>query len=67
MLLQVMKVIALFFYWTWFIWPFVFIYSFAYGIASIVKNENSSKGYLFIATISLIIILSGILAPIFHV
>ncbi len=65
MLIEFMKMVALFYYWTWFIWPFVFVFSFSHGIADIIKNENSSRINLIMAAVSLVIILAGIIAPIF--
>lgn len=56
--------IALFYYWTWFIWPFVFVFSFAFGLKQIIKNEESSDMLnLIMAAISLLIILAGLVAP----
>ncbi len=64
MLIELMNGIAIFYYWTWFIWPFVFVFTFASGIAQIIKTEQSSdKIELTIAAISLLIILAGIATP----
>lgn len=65
MLMDVMKVIGVFYYWTWPIWPFVFVFSFAFGVADIIKDKNSSKINIIIAAISLLIILSGVTSPAF--
>lgn len=64
MLIELMRGIGIFYYWTWFIWPFVFVFSLAHGISSIIKdNEKSHKTLLMISAISLLIILAGITAP----
>ncbi|RGX53321.1 hypothetical protein DWV16_17015 [Anaerotruncus sp. AF02-27] len=65
MLLGLMKGIAIFYYWTWFIWPFVFVFSLAVGIAEIVKDEKASGKSLIISAVSLLIILAGLLSPAF--
>ena len=66
MLIGLMQGIGIFYYWTWFIWPFVFVFSLAFGIAEIVKDENSAGKNILIAAISLLIILAGIISPAFH-
>ena len=64
MLLQLMRGIGIFYYWTWFIWPIVFVYSFTYGVSLIIKdNEKSNKTLLMVSAISMLIILAGITAP----
>jgi len=65
MLIQLMQAIAIFYYWTWFVWPFVLVYSFAFGIADIIKNEGSSGKALSLTAVSLLIILAGIVSPAF--
>lgn len=63
MLLGVLNGLATLFYWTWFLWPFVFVFSLVYGIASFVKDEKASTMPIFIAGLSLLIMLSAIVAP----
>lgn len=65
MLIGLMKGIGGFYYWTWFVWPFVFMFSFVYGLSSIIKDEKAS-GSITIASISLLIILAGIVWPTFR-
>lgn len=60
MLLRLMSLIGKFYYWTWFIWPFVFVFSFAYGLSTIIKNREEATASIFIASLSLLIILAGI-------
>ncbi|GAB7387171.1 hypothetical protein BSNK01_10070 [Bacillaceae bacterium] len=67
MFIGLMQGIAIFYYWTWFIWPFVFVFSLAYGIFSIIKDENASLKSLFVSAISLLIILAGIVSPLFSI
>lgn len=66
MLIELMQGIGIFYYWTWFIWPFVFIFSFVYAISSLVKDEKASMKPVVVASISLLIILTGITAPNFN-
>lgn len=65
MLIGLMQGIGIFYYWTWFIWPFVFVFSFAVGLAEIIKDENASGKNILIAAVSLLIILAGVVAPAF--
>lgn len=62
MLIGLMSRIGIFYYWTWYIWPFVFVFSFANGLATI-KEEKAVKGSLMAAGVSLLIILAGITGP----
>lgn len=65
MLIGLMKAIGIFYYWTWFIWPFVFIISFAFGLAEIIKDDKAPGKDILIAAVSLLIILAGIISPSF--
>lgn len=60
MLIGLMLFLGIFYYWTWFIWPFVFVLTFVYAIASLVKDEKASMKPAIAASISLLIILAGI-------
>ncbi|MFP3918855.1 hypothetical protein U5N28_13720 [Lysinibacillus telephonicus] len=60
MLIGLMQFLGIFYYWTWFIWPFVFVLTFVYAIASLVKDEKASMKPAIAASISLLIILAGI-------
>lgn len=67
MFIGFMKMIYLIYTKTWFIWPFLFVFSFSYGIAGIIKNkDDSGKGLLVVASISLFIIIAGIITPNFY-
>jgi uncharacterized membrane protein len=61
-----MQVIGIFYYSTWFIWPFVFILSLVHAISSLVENDTASKKTAIVASVSLLIILAGITAPNFN-
>jgi hypothetical protein len=61
-----MKGIGVFYYWTWFIWPFVFVFSFFTGLVEIIKDKNATGKNLLIAATSLLIILAGVTAPAFN-
>ena len=66
MLIGLLQGIGIFYYWTWFIWPFVFIISLVYAISSLVKDDTASVKPAIVASISLLIILAGITAPNFN-
>ncbi|RAZ79276.1 hypothetical protein [Planococcus halotolerans] len=63
MLIGLLQNIAIFYYWTWFIWPFVFIFSLVYAITSLVKDDAASMKPILIASVSLLIIVAGITGP----
>lgn len=60
MLFGLLNWIGILFLWTWFIWPFVFVFSLVYAIASLVKDEKASMVPAFFASVSLLIIVAGI-------
>jgi hypothetical protein len=62
-MIEVMRYIGIFYYWTWFIWPFVFVFSLVKGLALKVNKEESANKPILAAAISLLIILAGITAP----
>lgn len=63
LLFGLMKILAYIYYWTWFLWPFVFIFSFAVGIKEVVKDEEKQGGNLALAAVALLIMLAGLLYP----
>lgn len=65
MLIAIMRGIGIFYYWTWFIWPFVFIFSLVDAIASSVKGDDLSPKSSMWASASLLIILAGVTANYF--
>jgi hypothetical protein len=62
-MIEVMRYIGIFYYWTWFIWPFAFVFSLVKGLALKVNKEESANQPILAAAISLLIILAGITAP----
>lgn len=65
MLIGFMQGLGIFYYWTWFIWPFVFVFSLIYAITSLVQDEKASIKPAVVASISLLIILAGVTSPAF--
>ena len=59
MLLSLMRVFAYLYVFAWFVWPFVFVFGLAFGIADLVKGEEKSKGLLW-ASIALLVITCGL-------
>lgn len=66
MLIGLREGIGTLYYWTWPIWPFIFVYSFTNGLVTATKNEKVSVNYFWASAISLLIILTGITSPDFH-
>lgn len=64
MLIEFMKSIGVFYYWTWFVWPFVLVFSLVHGIVTLIKDEKASLRSLFVAGAALLIILAGMVSPI---
>lgn len=64
MLLQWIYNLSIFFCWTWFVWPFVFVFCFGYGIAGLVKGTKRPQIFLLVAAAALLIMLCGLLGPI---
>ncbi|MHA6261535.1 hypothetical protein ACXYMX_16870 [Sporosarcina sp. CAU 1771] len=65
MLISLMQGIGIFYYWTWFVWPFVFVLSLVYAISTLVKDEKTSMKPAIVASIALLIILAGVTSPTF--
>lgn len=65
MLISLMQGIGIFYYWTWFIWPFVFVVSLVYAISSLLKDDKISLKPTIGASISLLLILAGVTSPAF--
>lgn len=42
MLIGLLQGIGIFYYWTWFIWSFVFVFSLVHAITSLVKDDKAS-------------------------
>lgn len=63
MLMEVMQGVGIFYYYTWFIWPFVFVVSLTNAISTAIKEEKPSVSSILSASIALLTILAGIVAP----
>lgn len=63
MLFQWIYNLSIFFCWTWFVWPFVFVFCFGYGIAGLVKGTKWPQIPLLAAAAALLIMLCGLLSP----
>lgn len=66
MFIGVMKEIGIFYYWTWYLWPFIFTFSLVQAISLKIKDKNSWKISSIAASASLLIILAGAAFPSFH-
>lgn len=60
-----MQYITFFYYWTWFVWPFVFVFGLAFGIANIIKGGNYWGGLIWSGLALLITIQGLFMAPLF--
>lgn len=47
---------------SWFVWPFVFVFSLAWGIRDWIQDENCSAKPLLLAGLALTIMLSGVIS-----
>ncbi len=61
MFLGFMRILGTIFLYTWFIWPFLFVYSLAYGIVELQKDKNKTAN-LALAGLALLMMSSGILS-----
>jgi len=59
MFFTLMKGMGILYFWTWFIWPYLFVFSFAFGISALIKGEKTAQKHLLVSSFSLLIILSG--------
>ncbi|GAA0824859.1 hypothetical protein [Clostridium tertium] len=59
MFITVLNTIGLVFYWTWFIWPFTFIYSLVNAFKNVINKECPTLNIV-ISSISLLVIIAGI-------
>lgn len=63
MLFGLLEVLTIIYAWTWFIWPFLFVFSLAHGIREVIADENAGNGNLALAAVSLNVMLAGIFWP----
>lgn len=61
MLLELIHGLGIFYLYTWFIWPFVFMFTFIYSINDLIKSKKPTIKII-IASISLLLIICGIMA-----
>jgi len=66
MLDEVMKFLAYGYYFTWFVWPFAFVFGLAYGIKDLIQTKKTFNSWLLIASIALLLILAGAIYPNFQ-
>ena len=57
----VMSACSVIFDLSWFIWPFVFVFSLAWGIRDWIQDENCSAKPLLLAGLALMIMLGGVM------
>ena len=57
--MKIISILGIIYLWTWFVWPFLFVNSLVNGIGLVIKGETSKK-YIVVAGISLLMILSGV-------
>lgn len=59
MYITMLNTIGLIYFWTWFIWPFAFIYSLVNAFKNIISKESPTINIV-ISSISLLVIIAGI-------
>jgi hypothetical protein len=59
-----MQILYYIYSWTWFLWPFVFVFSLSWGIREWVKDDCCSAVPLLVAGVALNIIVAGILCSV---
>ena len=57
MLIQILYYIGVFSFYLWFVWPFLFVFCLAYGIADLVRGTKKPPIKLVLAGIWLLLIL----------
>ena len=63
---EVMKILAYVYYYTWFVWPFAFVFGFAHGINELIQTKKVYNKGLIVASIALLLILAGVVYPSFQ-
>ena len=66
MLIHILYYIGVFSFYLWFVWPFLFVFFLAYGIADLVKGTGKPIVKLALAVIWLLLILCSLWAPTFQ-
>jgi hypothetical protein len=62
MLIGLLDNIGIFCIHTWIVWPFVFVFTFAFGLVGLIKDDKSSLKLLIWAGFSLLIMLCAVLS-----
>ena len=57
-----LMIVGRIFDFSWWLWPFVFVFSLAWGIREWVHDECCSPAPLFVAGLSLMILVGGLLS-----
>ena len=60
MFIEVLNIIGVIYLWTWFIWPFIFIYSLVNAFKNVINKEKPTSNIV-ISSISLLVITSGVI------
>jgi len=63
---EIMKILAYGYYFTWFVWPFAFVFGLAHGIKELIQTKKTYNHWLLIASIALLLILAGAIYPSFQ-
>ena len=66
MLGEVMKILAYVYYYTWFVWPFAFVFGLVHGINELIQTKKVYNKGLIVASIALLLILAGVVYPNFQ-
>lgn len=66
MLGEIMKILAYGYYFTWFVWPFVFVFGLALGIKELIQTKKTYNHRLLFASIALLLILAAVIYPSFQ-
>ena len=63
MLLKLMELAGFVYYYTWFVWPFAFVFALGNGIKEVIETKKVyNKGFIG-AGVALLFILAGIALP----
>ncbi len=63
MMFSLIQLIATFYYFAWFIWPFVFVFGLAKGIKTLIETNKLCNAGLVMASIALLLIVAGVMYP----
>lgn len=61
MLFDIVKVFAAVFYFSWFVWPFAFVFGLAYGIRELIETKKPLSRWLLLASVALLLIVCGVI------